>query len=89
MNDHLIGAQKTVHFCPGRTATERNALRWAEIAGLVDLYPDGSWLPTREAMARIARNAIQPGWSTGGENIHAGSRLCAREGSAGGRNRAG
>jgi hypothetical protein len=44
------------------SGVERAALRWAEIAGLVDISPDGSWTPTARAIEYIKRQ--------GGDRLH-------------------
>jgi hypothetical protein len=38
---------------PAAWTDERHALGWAEIAGLVDIFPDGSWAPTVKAIECI------------------------------------
>jgi hypothetical protein len=37
------------------SGTERAALRWAEIAGLVEISPDGSWIATAKAIEYVKR----------------------------------
>jgi hypothetical protein len=44
---------------PERTAEGGRTLEWNEIAGLIDIGPDGSWRPTafgRTQLLKLARN---------------------------------
>jgi hypothetical protein len=42
-------AARTIH------RLEHRAIGWAEIAGLVEVFPDGSWVPTARAMQYLER----------------------------------
>jgi hypothetical protein len=51
-------AERTSAPAAGRPVVwtdERQALGWAEIAGLVDIFPDGSWAPTSRAIECLER----------------------------------